>query len=105
MKYLFCAVLLTMACATVSDNPYAYNEMDSCPSRMSDEQQYSGVVRCRAMCSSYGRDFAEYDAQCRCWCMPGMGKAGGGYRVAPKPPRHAPDRQTQWSPPRSAAPL
>lgn len=68
-------VLLT-SCATTSR--YAYEELDSCPARMTPEQRLSGVVRCRAMCSSYARDFAEFTDECGCFCAPAPGQ--GGYR-------------------------
>ena len=70
MKYIVLSSLLALSCATVKQNPYAYEEMDSCPASMDEQQHLSGVVRCRAMCSSYGRDFAEYGGDCRCYCAP-----------------------------------
>jgi hypothetical protein len=90
-------VLLSVGCATTS-NPYAYNEMESCPSAMSDEQHMSGVVRCRALCSSYARDFAEYTPDCKCWCAPASGP--GGYRAKPRQQAQQPwsEGQTLWTP-------
>lgn len=61
------AVLMTLSCATSSR--YGYSELADCPARMDEEQHMSGVVRCRAMCSSYARDFAEYGADCKCRCV------------------------------------
>ncbi len=102
MKYQVAVPLLlslsSLACATVKQNPYAYQELDSCPASMSEEQHYSGVVRCRAMCSSYARDFAEFTADCRCWCAPSS--PGGRYQAKPKrPPQPPAETQTSvWSP-------
>jgi hypothetical protein len=76
MRTLMLMLLTTAACATTS-NPYSYEEMSSCPPSMDAEEHQSGVVRCRAMCSSYAREFAEYDHECKCRCAPA---AGGGYR-------------------------
>lgn len=74
MKHLPLLFLVLSACAT---NRFAYNEAESCPGpQMSKDQMDSGAVRCRAMCSSYARDFASYDTDCRCRCAP----AHGGYR-------------------------
>lgn len=84
MKKILLAAMLMVGCATVQaqQNPYDYQEMSSCPSKMDEEQQLSGTVRCRAMCSSYGRDFAEYSADCKCWCKPdGRTHGHGGYSV------------------------
>ncbi len=81
---------LLVSCA--SSARYAYEESESCPVAMTEEQHESGVVRCRAMCSSYARDFAEFDAECKCRCAP----PGGGYRAKPgqKPaPNYG---QTSW---------
>jgi hypothetical protein len=75
MKLIAVVALLAVSCATT--NPYAYDEADACPPNMSEEQHESGVVRCRAMCSSYAREFAEFDAECKCRCAPAT---GGGYR-------------------------
>lgn len=69
--------ILGAACATVS--PYAYDEAAECPAHMTSEGHESGVVRCRAMCSSYARDFADYTSDCKCWCAP----ASGSHRAAP----------------------
>jgi hypothetical protein len=88
--------LLSMLLSCASSNQYAYSEMDSCPSSMTEEQHESGVVRCRAMCSSYARDFAEFDAECKCRCAPGAG--AGGYRAKPKQSRPWTDGQTNWTP-------
>jgi hypothetical protein len=64
-----------MSCATTSSTGYA--EAESCPAAMSEEQRDSGRVRCTAMCSSYARDFASFDDDCKCRCAPAV---GGGYR-------------------------
>jgi hypothetical protein len=41
---------------------------------MTAEEHASGVVRCRAMCSSYARDFDNYSAAtCKCFCKPERG--------------------------------
>jgi hypothetical protein len=64
-----------LSCASV--NPYAYPESSSCPSSMDEEQHLSGVVRCRAMCSSEGRNFSSFDADCKCRCERSF---HGGYR-------------------------
>ena len=101
MKVRFLAVVMSMlawSCATTASNPHAYAEMEACPSSMTDEQHQSGVVRCRALCSSYGRDFAEYRADCRCMCMPGAGRANGGYRPQPKAAQRWNGSQTDWTP-------
>lgn len=86
MKTLAAFVLLSLSCATTS-NPYSYEEMAQCPPSMDEEQHESGVVRCRAMCSSYAREFAEFDHECKCRCAP---PAGGGYRPQAK---HGPTNQ------------
>lgn len=59
-KLLLC---LLLSCATVGN----YNEGD-CPSMMSREEHASGSVRCRALCSSYARDFDYYTDKCECVC-------------------------------------
>lgn len=74
MKKLLVLVGLLLGCATVG---HGYAEMDQCPALMTEEQRESGIVRCRSMCSSYARDFAEFDAECKCRCAPAT---GGGYR-------------------------
>lgn len=75
MKKLFLAVLVITSCAT---NQYAFSELNSCPAVMDSQQYQSGVVRCRAECSSYARDFYLYsEKDCKCYCQPAM---GGGYR-------------------------
>lgn len=86
MKYQVAVPLLlslSTGCATVKQNPYAYHELESCPASMTEEQHRSGVVRCRAMCSSYSRDFAEFTADCRCWCAP---SSQGRFQAKPKQP-------------------
>lgn len=90
-------VLLWSACAT--GNRYAYAEMEACPASMSEGEHESGVVRCRAMCSSYARDFAEYDDHCNCRCAPGAN--GGGYRPSSPKAKTFTEGQTMWSPPSS----
>jgi hypothetical protein len=93
MKLQFVALLLMVSCARV--NKYAYEELDGCPAPMSEEQHESGVVRCRALCSSYARDFAEFDADCKCRCAP---SGGGGYRAKPRLPQPSAEGQTSWNP-------
>lgn len=72
--------LLSSSCATVGSNPYAYEELESCPVSMTEQQHASGVVQCRAMCSSYGRDMHEFGKDCRCFCAP----SAPTYRAKPK---------------------
>lgn len=74
------AVLAFLSCATVA--PSTYEEADACPVPMTEEQRASGAVRCRAMCSSYARDFAAFEDDCKCRCQPAR---GGGYRPQAKP--------------------
>jgi hypothetical protein len=74
-------VLAVCSCATTKQNQYAYEEMDSCPSQMTEQQHYSGVVRCRALCSSYARDFVQFGDDCKCFCAP----PGGLQRHRPQP--------------------
>jgi hypothetical protein len=93
MKYLLGSLLL-LSCAPT--NRYAYAEMDACPAPMSEEQHESGVVRCRAMCSSYARDFGEFDSDCKCRCGP----SGGGQYQKPSQKTWG---QTVYTPPRPAA--
>lgn len=69
------AVLVLASCATVS-NPYAYNEAEQCPLSMTEAEQASGAVRCQALCSSYGRNFESYGADCKCRCA----SFHGGFR-------------------------
>ncbi|TAL42474.1 MAG: hypothetical protein EPN91_08825 [Salinibacterium sp.] len=61
------ALLLMLGCATVRST---YEESSECPVVMTEEQHASGVVRCRALCSSYARDFSSYDTDCKCRCRP-----------------------------------
>jgi hypothetical protein len=68
-------VFAFLSCAAV--NPYAHDESSSCPAPMSEEQHASGVVRCRALCSSEGRNFSSFDVDCKCRCERGF---HGGYR-------------------------
>jgi hypothetical protein len=75
----FCLILLLSllgGCTTSS-----YSEMDQCPAYMDEEQKASGAVRCRAMCSSYGRDFDSFGDDCHCNCV---GKVGSAYRPVTK---------------------
>lgn len=74
MKNLILAVFLLAGCATVGQGGY---EAEQCPAVMTPAQKESGVVRCRAMCSSYARDFSSFDDDCKCRCKPAV---GGGYR-------------------------
>lgn len=71
MKRLL-AVVALMSCATVPTH-----EEESCPSPMSDSQAARGAMECRALCSSYARDFAAFASDCKCYCMPAK---GSGYR-------------------------
>lgn len=64
MKYMFVGLLLSC----VTTNPYAYEEATECPVAMNQEEHLSGQVRCRAMCSSYGRDMDSYRTDCKCFC-------------------------------------
>lgn len=82
-------LILVAGCATTSK--YSYEELESCPTFMNEQQHLSGVVRCRALCSSYARDFAEYGDDCRCWCAPPPGVR----KPSQQPQRHrAPFEQT-----------
>lgn len=74
VKKMLVLVGLLVGCATVNPNPHAYQEMTSCPVMMDEQQKLSGTVRCRALCSSYARDMALYDDNCKCWCEPPGGK-------------------------------
>lgn len=67
MKKLL-AVVMLISCATV--NPYAYDEAPECPgTNMTPAQFDSGTVRCRALCSSWGRNLERYNAaDCKCLC-------------------------------------
>lgn len=90
MKSLLAGVVLLVSCA--SPARYAYQETEMCPAVMSEQEHNSGVVRCRAMCSSYARDFAEFGSDCRCRCAPA---GGGGYLVKPPQPRQ--EQRKSWS--------
>lgn len=57
--------LLLLACATTP-----YRETEECPSHMTQSEHASGAVRCRAECSSWGRDFEDYRLDCACVCKP-----------------------------------
>jgi len=88
MRFALSCTLLLAACATVTSS--SYEEMTQCPAAMTEEQHASGVVRCTAMCSSYARDFAEYDStDCKCRCMPAY---GGGYKPQPQKKSPVTDR-------------
>ena len=75
MKKILIMLCLVSACATVGSNtnPYAYEEAPSCPARMDSQQFESGLVRCRALCSSYARDVDRFDKDCKCYCKPARG--------------------------------
>ncbi len=78
MKLLIVAVLALAACVTTAPaltNQQQY-EMDTCPNLMTDEMRLSGSVRCRAMCSSEGRDMAVYTDECKCYCQPASRSRG-----------------------------
>lgn len=64
MKKLF-AVLLLIGCATTNQGGSAEGE---CPKRMTELEQRSGWVQCRAECASWGRNIVEFDSECRCIC-------------------------------------
>lgn len=67
MKKLLALVLLTVSCVTIpSDGDMT--DLPGCPARLSDEEQRSGFVQCRAMCASYGRDIVEFNHECKCVC-------------------------------------
>ena len=83
VKFFIALALLAVSCATTPST--GYEELASCPAAMDDEQRASGAVRCRAMCSSYARDFSSFDDDCKCRCMPAY---GGGYR--PQPQKRSP---------------
>jgi len=59
------AVLMLAACATIpaGDEP-------PCPYPMSEDQLRSGVMQCRALCSSWGRDIDHFRTDCKCVCRP-----------------------------------
>lgn len=82
MKKLILASLLAIGCATV--NPYRYEELGACPNFMDDDQRASGTVRCRAACSSEGRDMAYYADNCKCYCQPAV-KSGPTHTPAAPP--------------------
>lgn len=85
MKKMMVLVGLLMACATVPANRYQYQEMQACPAVMDDEMRESGAVRCRALCSSYAKDFASYDDDCKCRCKGGPSNHGGPHlKVKPQ---------------------
>lgn len=67
---------LLNGCATTS-----YAEAESCPVSMDEQQQHSGVVRCTALCSSWGRDFEAFGDDCKCYCR---GPVGSSYRPQKK---------------------
>lgn len=67
-------LVLLLALAGCATNRYAYDEAAECPSHMSQEQWESGVVRCRADCASWGRNFYQYLTDCRCVCQPAKQK-------------------------------
>jgi len=71
MKRLLIILFSFASCAATSR--YSYEESPTCPVQMTEEQHASGAVRCRAMCSSYGRDFASFDPDCKCRCAPAQG--------------------------------
>lgn len=89
MKLLIVAVLALAACATVAPltNQQQY-EMDTCPNFMTDEMRASGTVRCRAMCSSEGRDMAVYKDNCKCYCQPANGSRGDLPPAKPQPKKN-----------------
>jgi hypothetical protein len=74
-----------LACSCVKRYA-AYEEASECPMSMTEEQRDSGRVRCIAMCSSYARDFYEFDEECKCRCMPASGYLPSQKRVQPKQP-------------------
>lgn len=87
MKKLLLSVALLMSCAA---SQYAFHEAETCPVSMTEDQKASGRVRCAALCSSYARDFASFDDDCKCRCAP---QFGGGYRPNAKPAPLAPSNQ------------
>jgi len=72
MKRLLVILFSLASCAAIRP----YDDSAACPSPMTDEMRLSGVVRCRAMCSSEGRNFSSFDDDCKCRCARGY---GGGY--------------------------
>lgn len=66
MKRLLVVLFSLASCAAVQSRP----EAEVCPSPMSNAQYMSGAMQCRALCSSYGRDYEAFDLQCRCICQP-----------------------------------
>jgi hypothetical protein len=64
MRVALVALFLN-ACAV---SKYQYSESEQCPVMMDSEQKESGTVRCRALCSSYGRDMEGYTDDCKCYC-------------------------------------
>lgn len=61
-------LVLLSGCATVASS--RYEESTECPADMTETQYRSGMVRCIAACSSWGRDFATYHSDCKCECHP-----------------------------------
>lgn len=66
MKKVLAAVLLS-GCISIPSNG-DMTELPGCPAHLSDEEQRSGFVQCRAMCASYGRDIVEFNHECKCVC-------------------------------------
>ena len=85
MKHALILSLLAAGCATVPvADTNSYEELQSCPSQMTESQARSGIVRCTALCSSYARDFASFGLDCKCYCGgPGGRKFQGGLVPSP----------------------
>lgn len=82
MRALF-LVFLLMGCV----RNFSFETMEFCPAHMTEEQERSGYIRCRALCSSYGRDVYKFDEECKCRCLPANGARSPSFVPAPKPPQ------------------
>lgn len=82
MRVALVALFLN-ACAV---SKYSYSESEQCPSFMDNEQRESGTVRCRALCSSYGRDMEGYTDDCKCYCATPKVYSNPMKRAEPKAP-------------------
>jgi len=74
MKRLLLILFSLASCAAI--HPSGYEEAETCPSPMTQSQAESGIVRCRALCSSYARDFAGFGLDCKCYCRGSAGQGG-----------------------------
>ena len=70
MKYLVATLWLASCAPTAANLQVSGEELATCPMTMTADQRESGVLRCRDLCTRYGRKYDAYDAQCRCRCQP-----------------------------------